>query len=232
MIKQTAAVTTMVMCVVAGSVFAQDWGSGVAAPEPGRLSLTAGFERLSQSFHIAGLGERLRRDLFQARADYRTGDVLSFYGFIGTADFSGHEDSLRALAYGGGLRLLFLGEVIVEEKDRRPLEVKLGAALDFRATRFQPEKADRNGAGGLSQFQAGLDLGLSVMGIGGYLGFYFTRNLGELPYLAVHSAVPASKLNFSMALGLHNKISRHLGLAVEWSFFGLRSWGIGLRIYP
>jgi hypothetical protein len=217
--------------------FPQDWGSGVAAPEPGRMSFTAGFQRLNQTFDTGGAEERLRRDAFRARADFRPGDVLSLYGFVGYEEISGSLDSLRALSYGGGVRLLFLGEVIVEERGEPPMEVKLGAALDFRAARLSPEsgsvaRTDGGAADGLTQLQAGLDFGLTVMGIGGYLGMAFTRNQGGLPYPAAGSVAPASAWKFSSTLGLQYKMSRHLGVAAEWSFFGLRSFGVGLRIYP
>jgi len=232
MMKKALISVGILLGVLGGPLFGQDWGSGVAAPEPGRLMITAGLERLSQAFDCNGIVERLRRNEVRARVDFRPGDVLSIYGFVGAAEISGSLDSLNSLAYGGGFRLLFLGEVVVEEKDARPLEVKLGAALDFRASRFKPEVDGPGSSGGLTQFQVGLDLGLSVMGIGGYLGLAFTRNQGELPYAAGLTAVPASGLNFSSALGLHYKLSRHLGIAAEWSFFGLRSIGLGLRIYP
>ncbi|MBN2198793.1 MAG: hypothetical protein JW747_02985 [Candidatus Aminicenantes bacterium] len=222
----------LLLGVLGSPLFGQDWGSGVAAPEPGRLMFTAACESLSQAFDCEGIEERLRRRELRARVDFRPGDVLSVYGFLGSADFKGSLDSFNSPVYGGGFRLLFLGEVVVEEKDARPLEVKLGAALDFRASRFKPDVDGPGSSAGLTQFQVGLDLGLSVMGIGGYLGLAFTRNQGELPYAGVLNAVPASGLNFSSALGLHYKFSRHLGLAAEWSFFGLRSIGVGLRVYP
>jgi len=237
MMKNAVISTLLLIGFLSVPAFPQDWGSGVGAPEPGRMSLTLDFQRLNQTFDVDGTEERLRRDLFRARADFRPGDVFSLYGFAGHAEISGSLDSLRALSYGGGVRLLFLGEVVVEERDEEPIEIKLGAALDFRASRLSPEsgnaaRTDGGATDGLSQLQAGLDFGLTVMGIGGYLGFAFTRNQGGLPYPAAGSAVPASAWKFSSTLGLQFKKSRHLGVAVEWSFFGLRSFGVGLRIYP
>lgn len=232
MMRKTTIAALLLACALVGRAFAQDWGSGVAAPDPWRLSLTAGYERLSQAFRTAEGEERLRRDELRARVDFRPGEMLAVYGFLGTGEFKGRMDSLRSLACGGGVRLLFLGEILVEERDRRPVDLKLGAALDLRATRFLPEANGRGPYDGLTQFQAGLELGLTVMGFGGYVGLAFTRNEGALPYPAGRTAAPASDLNFSSTLGLQAKITRHLGLAMEWSFFGLRSFGVGLRIYP
>lgn len=232
MMRKTAITALLLTCVLGGRAVAQDWGAGVAAPDPWRLSLTAGYERLCQAFRTDEGEERLRRDELRARVDFRPGEMLAVYGFLGAGEFKGRMDSLRSLACGGGVRLLFLGEILVEERDRRPMELKLGAALDLRATRFLPEANGRGPYDGLTQFQVGLDMGLTVMGFGGYVGLAFTRNEGALPYPAGRTAAPASDLNFSSTLGLHYKFSRRFGLAMEWSFFGFRSFGVGLRIYP
>lgn len=209
----------------------QDVGSGADIPSIGHASLSLSYEKLSRYFNIDGQKDKIKREILKATFRFRPSQGISLYTFAGASDFpNSFADSEKHLYYGGGIKLVMLGEVDIEEEDGSSINIKGGIGLDLQVSRLQSSGHDSYKKLGLTEIQGAVDFGLQVFKFAGYMGFKFSGISGDFTLIDERKMDAKAKGLFSLFLGLNFPISRRLTLISEYSFFTERYWSLGLRM--
>lgn len=211
--------------------FAQEVGTAADTQMEGRLAIQLSYEHLSQDFELAGTKEKIGRGMFRGKLSFRPARSVYFYGFIGSSNFPNSvvEDG-SLLYFGGGCKLMMIGEVYIEEEDGETVTVKGGVGLDFQLSHLKSTNSLDYGDFALTEFQGSLDFGLRVFWFVGYLGFKFSGISGEFAPLDSSRVKAEGTGLFSLFLGFNFYLGKSLALVSEFSVFTKKSWALGLRI--
>ncbi|MGD8539478.1 MAG: hypothetical protein PVI66_12240 [Candidatus Aminicenantes bacterium] len=210
---------------------AQEVGTSADTQMERRLSLQLSYEHISRNFTLGGIEEKVGRKIFRGKLSFRPFRVANFYSFIGSSEFpNSYVNDGSLLYFGGGCKLMMLGEVYVEEEDGDTITVKAGIGLDFQISRLQSTNNRDYVDFGLTEFQGSLDFGLRVFWFVGYFGFKFSKISGEFTELDDSRIKAEGTGLFSLFLGFNVHLTQKLVLISEFSFFTEKSWALGLRV--
>lgn len=211
--------------------FAQEVGTSTDTQMEGRFAFQLSYEHLSRNFTLGGIEEKVGRKILRAKLSFRPVRTANFYGFIGSSTFpNSYAEDGSLLYFGGGCKLMMLGEVYVEEEDGETITVKAGVGLDFQLSHIQSTNNNIYADFALTEFQGSLDFGLRIFWFVGYFGFKVSKISGEFTQLD-YSRIKAEGTGlFSLFLGFNFHLSKSLVLVSEFSFFTEKSWAMGLRI--
>lgn len=212
-------------------ISAQEVGTSADTQLERRFALQFSYEHISKNFTLAGIEEKVGRKILRGKLCFRPVRSANFFAFIGTSNFpTSYVDDGSLLYFGGGCKLMMIGEVYVEEEDGEAITVKAGMGLDFQLSHLQSTNNSYYADFGLTEFQGSLDFGLRVFWFVAYFGFKFSKISGEFTQLD-YSRIKAEGTGlFSLFLGFNFHLSRALVLVSEFSFFTEKSWAIGLRL--
>jgi hypothetical protein len=210
---------------------AQEIGTSADTQIEGRFALQLSYEHISRNFRLGGIEEKVGRKILRGKLSFRPVRSLNFYGFLGSSNFPNSYVSNGSLLYfGGGCKLMMLGEVYIEEEDGEEITVKAGIGLDFQLSSLRSTNDSHYADFGLTEFQGSLDFGLRVFWFVGYFGFKFSKISGEFVQKD-YSRIKAEGTGlFSLFLGFNFHLSKSLVLVSEVSFFTEKSWALGLRV--
>lgn len=211
-------------------VSAQEMGAAADSPSPGHFSLQFSYENPSREFILDGYTEKIRQKILKAKLGFRPNRYWNLYGFAGGSNFpNSFADDQTQLYFGGGLKLLMIGEVEVEEEDKTTINISAGMGLDFQISRLQSSGNQAYDSFGLTKYQGALDLSVRVFGFAGYLGFKMSKLSGNFTPIGNSTLEVNSKGLCSLFLGLNVHVNRFCSLVSEFSFFSEKSWALGLR---
>jgi hypothetical protein len=190
------------------------------------------YEHLSRNFKLGGVEEKVGRKILRGKLSFRPVRSANFYGFIGSSTFPNSYVSDGSLFYfGGGCKLMMLGEVYIEEEDENEtITVKAGVGLDFQLSHLRSTNDNNYEDFALTEFQGSLDFGLRFFWFVGYFGFKFSKISGEFTQLDYERIKAEGTGLFSLFLGFNFHLNKSLVLVSEVSFFTEKSWALGLRI--
>jgi hypothetical protein len=211
--------------------FAQEVGTSADTQMEGRFAFQLSYEHLSRNFTLGGIKEKVGRKILRGKLSFRPVRSANFYGFIGKSNFPNsyiHNGSL--LYFGGGCKLMMLGEVYVEEEDGETITVKAGVGLDFQLSHLISTNNRDYADFALTEFQGALDFGLRIFWFVGYFGFKFSKISGEFTQFDYSRIKTEGTGLFSLFLGFNFHLKKTLVLVSEVSFFSEKSWALGLRI--
>jgi hypothetical protein len=107
--------------------FAQEVGTSADTQMEGGFAFQLSYEHLSRYYTLGGIKEKVGRKMLRGKLSFQPVRPANFYGFIGTSYFPNsyvHNGSL--LYFGGGCKLMMLGEVYVEEEDAKQSLLRQG----------------------------------------------------------------------------------------------------------
>ncbi len=211
--------------------YAQEVGTCADTQLEGRLAIQLSYEHLSRNFTLGRIEEKVGRKIFRGKLSFRPARSANIYGFIGTSNFpNSYVDEGSLLYFGGGCKLLMLGEVYVEEEDGETITVKAGVGFDFQLSHLRTTDKHDYADFALTEFQGSIDLGMRIFWFVGYFGFKFSKVSGEFTQLD-YSRIRAEGTGlFSLFLGFNFHLGKSLVLISEFSFFTEKSWSLGLRV--
>jgi len=211
--------------------FAQEVGTSADTQMEGRFAFQLSYEHLTRNFTLGGIKEKIGRKILSGKLSFRPVRSANFYGFIGSSNFSNsYTDDGSLLYFGGGCKLIMLGEVYVEEEDGETITVKAGMGLDFQLSHLQSTSNRIYTDFALTEFQGSLDFGLRIFWFVGYFGFKFSKISGEFTQLDYLRIKAEGTGLFSLFLGFNFHLGKSLVLVSEVSFFTEKSWSLGLRV--
>jgi hypothetical protein len=110
--------------------FAQEVGTSADTQMEGRFAFQLSYEHLSRNFTLGGIEEKVVRKILRGKLSFRPVRAANFYGFIGSSTFpNSYAEDGSLLYFGGGCKLMMLGEVYIEEEDGETITVKAGVVL-------------------------------------------------------------------------------------------------------
>jgi hypothetical protein len=97
--------------------FAQEVGTSADTQMERRLALELSYEHISRKFTLGGLEEKVGKKILRGKLSFRPVRSANFYGFVGSSEFpNSYVDDGSLLYFGGGCKLMMLGEVYIEEE--------------------------------------------------------------------------------------------------------------------
>jgi hypothetical protein len=179
---------------------------------------------------LGGIEEKVGRSIFIGKLSFRPANPVDFYGFFGSSSFPNSYVGAGTLLYfGGGCKIMMLGEVYIEEEDGETTTVKAGVGLDLQLSHLTSTNDSNYKDFSLTEFQGAVDFGLRIFWFVGYFGFKFSKVSGEFVQLDYPRIKAEGTGLFSLFLGFNFYLGKSVVLLSELSLFTEKSWALGIR---
>lgn len=219
------------LLIIPCGLTAQDVGTAADSQDLRCFSLQLSYEHLKRDFKLDEMQLDVTREIYKAQIGFRPSRFVRLYGFAGSSNFP-HSlaPSSRQLYLGGGLKTLFIGEVYIEDEETEDtINIQAGIGLDLQIARLQTSGNDVYDSMGLTRYQGAIDLGLTLFRFSAYFGCKLSKMMGNFLLIGEDETQIKSKGLFSLFTGLNWRLSSHLSLVSEFSFFTEKFWAIGLK---